>query len=296
MDPISPIRQPLNSFEALKAAGGFTSPSTSPEAFTQATSPPSSESFWDQLLSAGSGLISGIGGMLSGMGSTFLDGISSVGSGLVDLFSGNFGQGFSSIGSGLLSSFVRMPANAILMGGGSLISAIQTAVGIETPGRGLREDEMREVRSVFGNSLDLDSIRVKEKNVGVFGLDEIFGFGSHAFTLGNTVYLPGDGSQGDLDLLIHELTHVWQYQNGGTDYLSSALWAQRFGDGYDFQAGVDIGLLWSELNPEQQADLIRFGYLAARGAIFDRPNSWRPEDQASFLNALEALRQGLGAP
>lgn len=58
-------------------------------------------------------------------------------------------------------------------------------------------------------------------------------------------------------VLVHETTHVWQHQNGGTDYMSEALFAQMLGGGYRYEDDILIkNKTWAMLNPEQQGQLI----------------------------------------
>lgn len=61
---------------------------------------------------------------------------------------------------------------------------------------------------------------------------------------------------------VNKTTHVWRHQNGGTDYLSEAAYAQFFGDGYEFDAAITKGKTWVMLNPEQQGQLITKVYLS----------------------------------
>lgn len=62
-------------------------------------------------------------------------------------------------------------------------------------------------------------------------------------------------------LLIHELVHIWQYQKYGSTYISEAIWAQRWGGGYNY-GGLEPLRKYSEgkglasFNYEQQADII----------------------------------------
>ena len=64
---------------------------------------------------------------------------------------------------------------------------------------------------------------------------------------------------------IHELVHIWQYEQYGSAYISEALWAQRWGGGYDY-GGLDplinysAGRGLSGFNFEQQADIIEDYY------------------------------------
>lgn len=57
------------------------------------------------------------------------------------------------------------------------------------------------------------------------------------------------------DVLVHELTHVWQFKRG-VNVKSSSLVAQQFGDGYDFPKGKEEP--WISYNVEQQANIVEF--------------------------------------
>jgi hypothetical protein len=51
--------------------------------------------------------------------------------------------------------------------------------------------------------------------------------------------------------------------NGGTDYVSEAIYAQLFGDGYNYANAIySHGKTWAMLNPEQQGALIQDAYEA----------------------------------
>ena len=74
-----------------------------------------------------------------------------------------------------------------------------------------------------------------------------------------------------LDTLIHELTHVWQYETAGAIYMPQALHAQATG-GYDYgdlrglhaarAAGLDI----LSFNREQQAQIVQDFFRIAQGS------------------------------
>lgn len=65
--------------------------------------------------------------------------------------------------------------------------------------------------------------------------------------------------------LIHEMGHVWQYQNGGLAYIPESLWAQgkaainggSRNQAYDWKAAYASGQPWEKWNPEQQAEAIQ---------------------------------------
>jgi len=241
----------------------------------------------DAFHSLGTGVVS----MVRGIGMNLWEGAKTFGSGFGKLFQGDFGGAFKAMGSGLVKMTLQTPADAILMMGGRAISAVQTLVGLEPPGRNLNAAEISELRKVYGDSIDYSKVRIKEGSSGIFSLT------GRAFTHGDTIYIP----KGDLplttDLLVHEMGHVWQHQNGGTDYMSEALGGQHFGDGYDFEKGINEGKPWSELNPEQQAELLQTAY---RSGFFNTPGArfvYNGTDYTDYLNnALSQVRNGQGAP
>lgn len=107
------------------------------------------------------------------------------------------------------------------------------------------------------------------------------------------------------ELLVHEVAHVWQYQNGGTDYMSEALYSQAYGKGYNWAMSVP-DTLWKELEPEQQAEFLESAY---RYGAFDPDSprygrfssrvegSNRPIDLTPYLQtALQEVHAGRGAP
>ncbi len=147
----------------------------------------------------------------------------------------------------------------------------------------------------LGQTQDVySSVRIKEGNSGLFTAAKQ----PRAFTHGNTIYIPPDDLPLTDDLLVHEMAHVWQHQNGGTDYMSEALWAQNVGDGYNFKKGIDEGKSWSELNPEQQAQLLQQAQLSG---FFNPPPGKRFEFKGTdytdyLLVALKQVRAGKGAP
>ncbi len=55
------------------------------------------------------------------------------------------------------------------------------------------------------------------------------------------------------NLLIHELTHVWQYSHGYW-VVSRSLWADRFGQGYNYT--IEESDAWDDFNVEQQARIV----------------------------------------
>ncbi len=247
---------------------------------------------WD----AGKGLFTGAIDTLTGAARNVVEGIGTFGGGIGKIFKGDFVDGLKDMGLGLVKTFVQTPVDGVLMMGGRAISAVQTMVGLEPPGRKLTSAEITELRKVYGDSIDYSKVEIKEGDAALFG---VFG---RPFTHGNTIYMPKDFlplSQ-NMDTLVHEMGHVWQNQHGGTDYMSEALWAQNFGDKYEFDKGIDEGKSWSELNPEQQAELIQQAY---QYGYFDPSSAnsgkfvYNGKDYSAYVaEALKQLRAGKGAP
>lgn len=202
---------------------------------------------------------------------------------------------------------VKVPqtaVDAVLFAGGKLLSAVQTLAFVEAPGRRLHEHETADLTRVFGGSIDLEQVRIKEGSAGLFSLNR------RPFTLGNTIYLknavddPNTALREAMPTLVSEATHVWQFQNGGTDYVSEALGSQAFGHAYDWAR--DAGTVaWQDLEPEQQDAFLNFAY--ASGAFQTEPPAFpastvtppgmtRADLNRYLAESLLTLRSRQGAP
>jgi hypothetical protein len=168
-------------------------------------------------------------------------------------------------------------------------------LGIDPPARGLKPEEITELRKVYGDSVDYSQVRVHD-NVK----DGLVG-SNRAMTLGNDIYMPGDRTSDSsyAATLVHEMGHVWQGQNGGPDYATKAIEAQLTGPGggYDWEAGVKAGQSWGQLNPEQQAELIQnayeSGYFNSPGQTF----TYNGTDYTDYVrSAVDQMRNRQGAP
>jgi hypothetical protein len=133
------------------------------------------------------------------------------------------------IAGGAARALLQAPCDVVLMVGGRFLSALQTAGGLEPPGRPLTAAEVALLRSVFGDGLSYATIRVKEGNLGLLGLPR------RAFTHGDTIFVPWrwrpEQAASRDALLVHEAVHLWQHERRGTCYMSEALAAQWFGAG-----------------------------------------------------------------
>jgi hypothetical protein len=250
----------------------------------------------DRVFTAADRLTNGAWQTVTGMAQNLVEGGVTALNGAGKILTGRFGEGLRDLGMGALKTFVQTPVDGILMGVGSAISAVQIATGLEPVGRELTDAEIDRMREVFGDSIDYDQVRVVEGDAGLFSVND------RAFVHGNTIYMKGSR---DPDLLLHEMAHVWQFQNGGTDYMSEALWSQEFSMAYDWEPSVP-GTPWHRLEPEQQAQFLED---AARYGTFDRghPNHGQffadvdgdgvDEDLTDYLRAaLDQVQRGAGAP
>ncbi|HJL43446.1 MAG TPA: hypothetical protein RMG48_19220 [Myxococcales bacterium LLY-WYZ-16_1] len=250
----------------------------------------------DRVFTAADRLTNGAWQTVTGMAQNLVEGGVTALNGVGKILTGRFGEGLRDLGMGALKTFVQTPVDGLLMGAGSAISAVQIATGLEPVGRELTDAEIDRMREVFGDSIDYDQVRVVEGDAGLFSVND------RAFVHGNTIYMKGSR---DPDLLLHEMAHVWQFQNGGTDYMSEALWSQEFSMAYDWEPSVP-GTPWHRLEPEQQAQFLED---AARYGTFDRghPNYGQffadvdgdgvDEDLTDYLRAaLDQVKRGAGAP
>ena len=248
----------------------------------------------ERLVDAGHGLLTGVAsaslGVLRGVGVV----LTSLAGGTARCVRGRPREGLPRLGRGL-TRVAQLPADVVLMLAGRVLSAVQVLAGVEVPGRRLTDEEVARVRPIFGESLDYARVRVKAGRLGLLGMS------GRAFAHGDTVFVP-IREHVDFGLLVHELTHVWQHQHGGTAYLSAALAAQWVGDGYDWRKAVGQELRWAQLNPEQQAQLIEDAALA--GLIPPvvplppraRLKGWTEAALPLLDEALDSLHAGRGAP
>jgi hypothetical protein len=207
------------------------------------------------------------------------DALGTLAGGVEELFAGRVVDGLGHIGLSLVE-MVQTPLDAALMAGGAAVSAAQTLVGAEPPGRKLTADEIALLSQVYGDSIDYRRIRIKEGDAGLLTLP------NRPFTHGDTIYIPKDWVPMSRRLLVHETAHVWQHQNGGTGYMSESLFAQVIGDGYDYAKGLRQGKTWSELNPEQQAEVIEMAF--ARD-LFADPHARFIEDHTDYTDQVRTM-------
>lgn len=152
--------------------------------------------------------------------------------------------------------------------------------------RKLWPDEVRDARAVFENSIPYENIVISD--IGSGGAVTLSGRGlldsTFVYTIcwGDAVFDNGVRGAQKLSTFIHELTHVWQGNNGiyPTVYMAQSIVAQvgqglkdifgqRQWQGWDTHRGKaykfgadDIGKDWSTFNVEQQGNLVQSWFIA----------------------------------
>ena len=147
--------------------------------------------------------------------------------------------------------------------------------------RSMTAYEITEAKKVFGDKLNYAEIRVFSGTELPNFIDDIGNIIKkmpkreerikNAITLGNRMLFGREldtKTSNDMGWMIHELTHVWQYQSMGWDYLFQALDVQKklgakaydFGGEEGLKSRKKTGGNVKELNMEQQGDLTKKYY------------------------------------
>ena len=256
----------------------------------------------DRFFDAGRTIVTGVLDIGAGIRRNLFEAAETFVEGIDKIFRGDFLAGLGDMGKALLKAGPQTVADVVLFTLGKAASVVQTLLGFEKPGRHLTEGEKAELRKIFGDSIDYDAVLIKEGKAGLFSGND------RAFVLGNTIYIKDnrdDPSTPQLDhmpTLVSEMTHIWQFQNGGTDYAGEAIISQNWGKGYDWRQSVP-GTPWGGLEPEQQDAFLNFAYV--NGAfnsdppvlVLDYNGDGVLDDLSGYLRAaLADIRAGRGAP
>lgn len=172
--------------------------------------------------------------------------------------------------------------------GGPEIAQLVMHLGMHTTP--LSRMEVAAAAAVLGpGAIRYGEVRVAEGGI----LRLVFHFnGNRAFATWHTVHLPRDGAhrRADLSLLVHELTHVFQYEQVGTRYLGEAVAAQlrqgpacyRYGGPAGLAEACIQGRRYADFNREAQAQIAQDYYrLRVAG-----------EDGAAYAPFIAELRAG----
>jgi hypothetical protein len=151
----------------------------------------------------------------------------------------------------------------------------------------LRGEEITAAASVLGPAaVRYQDVRVAESGVlrWVFKRN-----GGRAFAVFHTVNLPVSGphAREHLDIVLHELVHVYQYERTGSRYVAESLLAQRE-EGYGYGGSEGLiraraqGRRLADYNREQQAQIVQDYYLLRRAG----------HATSAFEPFIAELRQG----
>lgn len=210
--------------------------------------------FWTGI----SGFFSWIGDGVKGLAKWGWDGLKGA------IMWSNLGvKGFAKwIGTGIMKGLPwvgRFVSKLLDLGGfGEIMDLVFNIVKFNT--RTLTSTELQEAKKVFGNSISYWQVRIDEASL-IAKIGAYFNGGpGMGVTLFHTINFDrkvntSPGSP-DMEWLIHELTHVSQYEHVGSQYIGEAIHAQNTA-GYDYgnEAGL-IGKNFKDFNREQQGDII----------------------------------------
>ncbi|TAL34897.1 MAG: DUF4157 domain-containing protein [Alphaproteobacteria bacterium] len=157
-------------------------------------------------------------------------------------------------------------------------SSLMLVGGCATPGglqgRPLTPGEKDMARGVFGDTIDYDKIKIYNGPPTVAGIFQLKQNKLSAITPNGDIYLVGEdckqpdlsqASEANRKLLIHEMTHVWQHQQGRNVEREAIFLFIKSGFNYDSCYAYDINgkEKFVQLNLEQQAHMVE-DYFALR--------------------------------
>lgn len=188
---------------------------------------------------------------------------------------------------GFLKWILTVALQSLEIGGlGEAYETIMDLIKFNT--RVLSASELKAGKSIFGSSINFDFVRV---DIGA-----VIGpaFSHRAYTSFHTINSWGTEST---DVMVHELTHVWQYENAGAIYMPQAIHAQKWGGGYDYGDVANLqlkktageGLL--SFNREQQAQIVQ-DFFRLRQDGFIPGSAATPADlplYADFVQTVSSL-------
>lgn len=175
-----------------------------------------------------------------------------------------------------------------LLGGPELAQFLMHLVMPTTP---LTVTEMNAAAIVLGfTALRYGEVRVAEGGLLrlIFRLNK-----GRAFALWHTIHLPERG-RADLSLLVHEITHIFQYEKIGSIYIGEALYAQwtlgrgayYYGGASGLKQAYQSAKSYKAYTREQQAQIAQDYYQLIT-------QSTQPADQATVYEPyIQDLRKG----
>lgn len=166
-------------------------------------------------------------------------------------------------------------------------------------GMPLTPPETETIEKIFETSVDSSRIRLVRT-----------GIANAPTTLGNQIRIAPDQKTNTpdwLSTLVHETTHVWQYQTQGTSYITDSIYHQLRAkramgtrDGAYFNYQLSKGRSFSDYSAEEQAQLVEDYYditvLYAKTTSVPRWVSERKQDLALYEALIEQLRSAIPMP
>jgi phage-related protein len=167
--------------------------------------------------------------------------------------------------------------------------------------RAMTDVEIQEARLIYGNTFDYARIYFSQEsllNDILFGIQDWLNENPNSRAFVTNTLVNFDVNDGPLDFptMIHELCHVWQFEDEGPFYMAEAVHAQVWGAGYQYggeaglqnainnNLGLSIEEVFETFNPEQQASIIQDYY--TRRYVDSRPPeeyaSWQPFQEIVF--------------
>lgn len=156
--------------------------------------------------------------------------------------------------------------------------------------RRLTAAEVRIAREVFGDSLNLDNVRLLDGGIAA-------DFSGGAVTIHDAVVFPeavlsGNTTNKDFQAwLVHELTHVWQYQNGKSiaDLIPAAATKDyEYGGTPALRDALATGKTFDQFSTEQQADIVaEYWYGKETGEYWrNRPGQFELAPYEEFIKQV----------
>jgi hypothetical protein len=175
-----------------------------------------------------------------------------------------------------------------VVGGPEAVELLQHIVSHATP---LTEAERRAGQAVLGEgALRWDAVRIAEGGYLylVFAVNH-----QRAVTTFHTINMPTEGDHGRANkaIVVHELTHVMQYERTGSWYIGQAIHAQAT-VGYEYGGADGLrtkraeGGHFASFNREQQAQIAQDYY-----TLFVTPGVFAGADHDAYLPFIEELRR-----
>lgn len=259
---------------AATSARGMPEAATAPVAGTHEDHPPLQRQYLHNVLGSALGYLKSltldaplhvwrlIKHVVVGLPVAIFDVGSEVVKGLVSGFQGNWGQLATHLGRALVNG-VAWPAQLLgkvldLVGFGEFMDLMMQIAKPNT--RPLNAAELAAAQQVYGNRIDYARVRVDEHSILN---NTIFRRLWVAFTTWHTINWPtGSNFTTDPGTFIHELGHVWQMEQRGTQYIVEA----------PYHGGIDgAGYIFAvDRNPVNNANGAQLANARANGkTIFD---------------------------